>query len=338
MKAVRYLGPRRPFALQEVDPPEPGAREVLVRVTAAAMCHTELHFQSGLLDLGVAPITMGHETVGVIEAVGAGVEPERVGERVILYYYAGCGHCRHCRVGDEQLCPDLRGELGFVSDGGFAELVTAPARNALPLPEGLSDVEAAPIGCGVTTAVHASKLAEVRAGDWVVVYGIGGVGFGLVQLARAQGARVIAVGRSEAKLRKAAELGTELTIDASTGEAAERVQEITSGGADVVFECVGTEETMTQASAALGRRGRLVFIGYSQDSFSVHPIQLIVFEQRVLGSVGATLEDLHQALDLVERGVIQTVIDRTLPLAEFSRGLHALEEGRVVGKVVLLPA
>ena len=338
MKAVRYVGPNTPFELQDVPVRDPGPGEVLVRVTASGICHTELHFESGLLNLGVAPVTMGHEVVGRVERAGPGVDAGRVGQRVILYYYVGCGDCRHCRVGDEQLCAAMRAEYGFISDGGYAEYVTVPARNAVPLPDSISDEAAAPIGCGVTTAVHAARLARLAAGEWAVVYGVGGVGFGLIQLARASGARVIAVGRRDTKLALARQLGAEVTLDATTGNVAAHIRELTGGaGADVVFECVGTAETMTAASAALGRRGRLVFIGYSTDAFTVHPIQLVVFEQHVLGSVGATLQDLHDAVSLVERGVVRTVVDRTLPLDQFQRGLDALARGELVGRAVLVP-
>ena len=324
--------------MEEVDRREPEAGEVLVRITASGICHTELHFKSGLLDLGMAPVTMGHESVGRIEAVGEGVSPGRADERVIIYYYLGCLECAYCHVGDEHLCPNLRAEYGFISDGGYAEYVTVPARNAVPLPAAIPDVEAAPIGCGVTTAVHAARLAKPEVGEWVVVYGVGGVGFGLVQLARTTGARTIAVGRSATKLDKALELGAEIAVNASEEAASERIRRITGGaGADVVYECVGTEESMKEASAALGRRGRLVFVGYSPDSFTVHPIQLVVFEQTVMGAVGATLNDLYKAVDLVERGVVRTVVDRTLPLEQFESGLNALERGELVGRAVLVP-
>jgi propanol-preferring alcohol dehydrogenase len=338
MKAVRYHGPGQPFRLEEVDRREPEAGEVLVRITASGICHTELHFKSGLLDLGVAPITMGHESVGRIEAVGEGVSPGRADERVIIYYYVGCLECAYCHVGNEHLCPNLRAEYGFISDGGYAEYITVPARNAVPLPAAIPDVEAAPIGCGVTTAVHAAKLAEPEIGEWVVVYGVGGVGFGLVQLARTTGARTIAVGRSAEKLDKALELGAEIAVNASEEAASERIRRITGGaGADVVYECVGTEESMKEASGALGRRGRLVFVGYSPDSFTVHPMQLVVFEQKVMGAVGATLNDLYEAVDLVERGVVRTAVDRTLALEQFESGLNALERGELVGRAVLVP-
>ncbi|MDP9380924.1 MAG: alcohol dehydrogenase catalytic domain-containing protein, partial [Chloroflexota bacterium] len=167
MKAVRYHGPNQPLQLEEVPKPEPGWGEVLVRVTASGICHTELHFLSGLLNLGVAPLTLGHEIVGVVDAVGPGVEEPRKGDRVIVYYYSGCGRCEHCRRGDENLCNNLRAEYGFISNGGFAEYIAVPARNAVPLPPSISDEEAAPIGCGVTTAIHASRLAELGAGDTI---------------------------------------------------------------------------------------------------------------------------------------------------------------------------
>ncbi len=227
MRAVRYHGPKQPLRLEDVPIPAPGPDEVLVKVTAAGICHTELHFLSGLLDLGVRPITLGHEIVGRVERVGAGVEQPGPGERVIVYYYAGCGRCAYCRVGEENLCAAPRAEYGFVSDGGFAEFVRVPARNCVPLPDAVGD--------------------------------------------------------------------------------------------------------------ALAKHGRLVFIGYSEDSYTVHPMQLVVSEARVTGSVGNTLDELYQAVDLVARGCIETVVDCTLPFERFQLSLDALGRGELVGRAVLIP-
>lgn len=338
MRAIRYHGPKQPLRLEDVAIPEPGLDDVLVRVTAAGLCHTELHFLSGLLDLGVAPLTLGHEIVGRIERVGAGVPAARVGERVILAYYVGCGGCPHCLRGDEHLCDALRAEYGFFTDGGFAEYVRAPARNAVRLPDHVSDEAAAPIGCGVTTAIHAAELGRVGLGDWVVVYGVGAVGFGLVQVARLRGARVIAVGRTPAKLERARVLGADAVVRAGVEDVAARVRELTGGrGADVVFELVATRETMAASVKALAKRGRLVFVGYSEDRFDVHPIQLVVNEQVVTASVGNTLAELRLAVELVASGRVRTVVDRTLPLERFQEGVDALREGRLVGRAVLTP-
>lgn len=338
MRAVRYHGPQQPLRLEDVPAPSPGPGDVVVRVTAAGLCHTELHFLSGLLNLGVAPLTLGHEVVGHVHAVGAGVTGLAEGQRVIVYYYVGCGTCRHCLRGDEHLCGALRAEYGFISDGGFAEYARVPARCCIPLPDHVSDTAAAPIGCSVTTAIHAAGLARLGMGDVVLVYGIGGVGLGLVQLARHAGAEVIAVSRSAAKLRRALDLGAAHAVNATTEPVADRVREITHGhGADVVMELVGTKATMDQSTRALAKRGRLVFIGYSEDAYAVHPIQLVITEASVMGSVGNTLAELRQGVDLVGRGVVQTVLDRVLPLDRFQEGVDALAAGDVIGRVVLEP-
>jgi len=338
MRAVRYHGPKRPLTLDEVPRLDPGPGELLVRVGAAGLCHTELHFLSGLLNLGVAPLTLGHEVVGRVEKAGPGVKAPVEGDRVVVYYYAGCGACAHCLVGDENLCDALRAEYGFVTDGGFAEYVTVPARNAVRLPDHLSDSAAAPIGCGVTTAVHAAGLARVAMGDVVLVYGIGAVAFGLIQLARLAGAEVIAVSRTRAKLGRAKTLGAAHVLDANEGQVAERVRELTHGhGADVIFEMVATKETMQICTQAIAKRGRLVFIGYSEDSYTVHPIQLVITEASVMGSVGNTLGELVRAVELVASGRVQTVVDRTLPLERFQEGIDALARGELIGRAVLTP-
>jgi propanol-preferring alcohol dehydrogenase len=338
MRALRYHGPKKPLRLEDVPVPSPGAGEVLVRVAAAGVCHTELHFLSGLLDLGVAPLTLGHEIAGRIERVGDGVPAARAGERVIVYYYLGCGACRHCLRGDENLCDAIRAEHGFVTDGGFAEYVRIPARNAVPLPDAIPDADAAPIGCGVTTAVHAAALANVTLGDWVVVQGVGAVGFGLIQVARLRGARVIAVGRTPAKLEKARALGADATVRAGEEDVAARVRALTGGrGADVVFELVATRETMEASVRALAKRGRLVFVGYSEDRLEIHPIQLVIGEAVVTASVGNTLAELREAVDLVATGRVRTVVDRVLPLERFQEGIDALAASHLVGRVVLAP-
>lgn len=339
MRAVQYLGPGQPFELRDVPSVEPGPGQVRIAIKAAGMCHTELHFQSGLLNLGKAPVTMGHEIAGEIDAVGEGVDPARIGERVVVYYYDGCGQCEWCERGEENLCPQVRTQYGFFHDGGYAESVVVPSRNAVQLPDSLSYEEAAPIACGVTTAVHAMEIGKVKAGETVVVYGVGAVGYGLIQVAKVRGARVIAVGRKANKLEKARELGADVAISGGDGvDVASAVREATGGrGADVVFELVATKETMPHSTNMLAKRGRLVFIGYSEDPYQVHPIQLVIQEASAVGSVGNTLDELNEALQLVASGQVKTEVDRVLPLEEFQAGIEALEQGEVIGRIVLRP-
>lgn len=339
MKAVRYHGPRVPFRLEQIAIPEPGPGEVRVRVGAAGVCHTELHFQSGLLDLGVAPVTMGHEIAGTVDAIGSCVTRRCRGDRVLVYYYVGCGTCEWCRRGDENLCAHPRAEFGFVTDGGYADYVVVPERNTVPIPDSLPFALAAPIGCGITTALHACGLASVAEGDTVVVYGMGAVGFGLVQIARLRGARVIGIGRSEQKLRQATDLGADAVVNASeVVDVAAAVREVTAGrGADVIFELVAIGETMTASVAMLARRGRLVFIGYSKDTFTVPPIQLVILEAKVMGSVGNTLSETEEAMRLVADGKVRTLVDRILPLESYADALNTLRAGQVMGRMVLRP-
>lgn len=336
MKVIRYYGPNQHLVLEEVKRPELGPGELLVRVRACGICHTELHFLSGLLNLGVAPVTLGHEVVGTVEEVGTDVRNYKLGERVIIYYYVGCSKCIFCQRGEENLCEKPQAQYGFISDGGFAEYIKIPARNAVPVPPRISDVNAAPIGCSVTTAIHAGGLVKVKSGEFVLVYGIGSVGYSLIQYSKLVGANVIGVGRNDRKLELAKQLGADFVINAGQENVEKRIRDITDGrGIDVIFELVATRETMENSVKSLAKRGRLVFIGYSEDALNIHPLQLVVGEINILGSVGNTLDELYQAVRLVSEGKIKTIVDRTLPLERFQEGIKSLAAGEAVGRVVL---
>ena len=338
MLAVRYHGPNIPFALDTVPLPILKNAYVLVEVKAAALCHTELHFLDGTLDLGVKSITMGHETVGIISAVGEGVDSSRIGERVIIYYYVGCKKCRQCTTSGrgEQICDNIVAEYGFISDGGLAQYVCIPSHNAVVLPEIIPFELAAPIGCGLTTTVHASKLAEIKAGEWVAIFGTNGIGFFCIQLAKSLGAKIIAIGRTKAKLDKAKELGADETIDATDiSTVSASIRSITSGqGADVIFECVGSRESMDQClgwTAGLGKRGRLVLLGYqkgSENDLRIHPLPIIVNEQKIIGSVEATNEDLLDA-------TVVSVVDSVYPISQIYVALEKMKNNNFIGKIVI---
>lgn len=336
MRAARLLSPGSPLALVDVEAPRPGPDEVLVRVAAAGVCATELHFLDGLLAPARSPMTLGHEVAGVVEEVGAGVARWGAGDRVAVHYLHTCGQCRQCRRGRENLCASPRGMLAFASDGGFAELVVVPARSLARVPDGVSFAEAAPVTCSTTTALHAADVAGVRADQVAVVYGAGGVGLALVQVLRHRGARVVAVARSAPRRAAALDLGAEWVVDPGDGDVGAQVRQLT-GGADVVFELVGTAATGEQALAALGPGGALVYVGYSTESVTFSPVALVVPEQRILTSVSNTMAELELGLDLVARGAVRTLVDRTAPLEQVNEVLAALAAGEVVGRAVLLP-
>jgi propanol-preferring alcohol dehydrogenase len=337
MRAARYHGPGKPLSVETVAVRQPDPGEVLVRVRAAGICHTDLHFLSGVLNLGLFPLTLGHEVAGEVAEVGRGGAGVTVGDQVLVSYYATCGQCRWCRTDHANLCPQVVAEYGFTADGGYAEYIVVPEANLVRLPAGLDLAEAATLGCSVTTAIHAAgTIAGVRLGETVVVYGAGGVGFGLIQYCKLAGARVIAVSRSVARRAKAAELGADVVLDGTRSVAAE-VRDQTGGeGADVVFELAGVRSTMGEAINALRRRGRLVFIGYSADQLVASPLQLVIGEITVTASVGNTLEELLQAVDLAAAGKIRAVVDRRVTLEELPATLDLLQRGEIVGRAVVV--
>jgi propanol-preferring alcohol dehydrogenase len=336
MRAVQYLGPKLDFALRIVAIPEPSLGEVRVKIASCGLCHTDLHLRDGLLDLGKRDFTVGHEIAGTIEAVGPSVNSQRIGERVVVYYYQGCEDCEYCRRGDEQLCPLPIAKKGLNSDGGYAEYVVVRARNCVPIPDSVSLVDMAPMGCAGITAIHAGKKGHIAPGDWVVVNGVGGVGFLLLQYAVAVGAKVVAIGLGAERLALAIKLGATAVVDANeTGDVTAEVIKITNGGASVVFELVGKTTAMRNATLMLRRSGRIVLIGYTAEPYEIRTSDLIVREAQVLSSIGATLQDLHDVVALVAAGKIRPIIDMRLELEEFAQGLHAIESQTLVGRAIV---
>jgi 2-desacetyl-2-hydroxyethyl bacteriochlorophyllide A dehydrogenase len=298
-----------------------------------------LHFLSGLLNLGIAPLTLGHEMVGEVVQVGAQVQSVQPGERVIVNYYGTCGQCFWCRTGQQNLCSQVVAQLGFTADGGYAEFVKARADMLVPLPAHLDAAQACTLGCSAATALHAARrVAPVQLGDTVLIYGAGGVGYALLQVCKLSGARVLVVGRSERKLQLARELGADAVIQAGQEPVAETVRRLTGNeGVDILFELVGTRETMDQSLQCLRKRGRLVFIGYSADQFIANPLLLVIGELQILASVGSTQQDLLDAVALASSGKLRQVVDRVLPLAQVNEALQALQRGDIAGRAVLQP-
>lgn len=337
MRAFRFHGKDQGLVLDEVERPTPSPGQVVVQVMAAGVCGTELHFLDGLLTPARTPITLGHEVAGVVTEVGAGVSDVAVGDRVAVHYFHACGECGRCRGGDDHLCDAPLGAMAFATDGAFADYVAVPASSVVPVPAGLDLVDAAPLCCSGTTALHATSVADCKQGDTAVVYGVGGVGLALVQVLKLAGVRVIAVARSEERLKLAQEMGADATVDASGGDVANAVRAATGGeGADVVFELVGTAETSGNALRSLGKGGAVVYIGYSFDNVEIDPLALVVPEQRILTSVGNRRSELVEALELAAAGKLRTVVS-TAPLEEAPRVLDDLRQGRVTGRAVLVP-
>ena len=336
MLTARFTGAHQPLSLDDVPVPEPGPDEVRVRVHAAGVCGTELHFVDGLYAPSRTPMTLGHEAAGVVDAVGSAVRGWAPGDRVAVYYYLFCGSCRWCLRGRQNLCLAPRGVLAFAADGAFAEQLVVPAHCLVRLPAEVSFDAAAPLCCAGTTALHALTEGEVAPGELVVVLGTGGVGLAVVQDARRRGATVVAVSRDAG--RRAAALRCGATAAVSPAEVAGTVAELSGGqGADVVVELAGVTATLELATGVLGRRGRLVLVGYSADPLTVSPLALVVAEQRVVASVGNTLAELEDAVALAAAGQLTPPVAGTMPLREVNDALDRLRAGEVTGRLVLHP-
>jgi len=336
MLAARFHAAGRPLSLDDVPVPVPGPDEVRMRVRAAGVCGTELHFVDGLYAPARVPMTLGHEAAGTVDAVGSQVRGWNVGDRAAVYYYLFCGGCRWCLVGRQNLCLEPRGVLAFAADGAFAEHVVVPARCLVRLPEQLTFEQAAPLCCAGTTAVHALAEADVAPGEVVVVLGAGGVGLAAVQEAHRRGAVVVAVSRNPA--RRAAALTAGAVAAVAPQDLAATVSELSGGqGADAVLELAGTTATLELAVGALGRRGRLVLVGYSADTLTVSPLSLVVAEQRIIASVGNTYAELVAAVHLAAAGQLIPPVAATLPLTEVNAALDRLRAGDLAGRLILQP-
>ena len=309
----------------------------LVDTKAAGVCGTELHFLDGMIPPPYSPFVLGHEIAGVVLESPPG-SAARPGDRVAVYNFVGCSACHWCRTGRMSICRNPVGQLGFSLDGGFRDVVRVPAANLVPLPDGVSFETAAVLACAGMSAVHATRLARVGLGSTAIVNGIGGVGLSVVQVARAAGARVIAVADGESKAELAREHGAWMAIVVEDyGELPGRTRELTGGaGADFFFELVGTGETMRAGIRSLGPDGCLALIGYTGDDLAIHPIELILSEIRVVSSVAADRQDLETAIRLSADGLLRAHIDTRYPIEEIGTAVDRLRARQVQGRNVLV--
>jgi len=277
MKSIRMIEAGKPLELQEVPIPNIGEKDILVRVRAAGICHSDAHYRAGRSAMGMMPITLGHEVAGIVERVGSQVTNVKVNERVCLHYNISCGDCYYCSTGNEQFCDTVK-MIGHHVDGGYAEYIAVPARNAIQLPEEIPFEAGATLMCASATALHALRKGRVKAGETVAVFGVGGLGLSAIQLAKAMGAvEVYAVDIKQDKLELASEYKA-ISIDASRVDAVEEIRKLTQGkGVDVALEMIGMRKTMEQAIDSVGNLGRAVLVGLNQQ-----PIQINTYMQ-VLG-------------------------------------------------------
>ena len=340
MKAIQFQQHGGPEVLRytDVPDPEPRANEIVVRVRACALNHLDLWVRRGLPNVPIPlPHIPGSDVAGEIAKVGSEVTTVRAGQKVVLAPGVTCGKCAACVSGQDNKCRQFT-NLGYLVDGGCAELVRVPEVNCLPYPENLSFEEAAAVPLVFQTAWHMLVArAELKPGEDVLVLGAGsGVGSAAIQIAKFFGARVIATAGSEEKLAKARELGADHLINHKAQKIREEVRRITNKrGVDVVFEHVGTA-TWDDSIASLALAGRLVTCGNTTGYDAKIDLRFLFSRQlSLLGSYMGIKSELSTIMKLVAASKLKPVVDRVFPLPEAKAAHQYLEAGQQFGKVVL---
>lgn len=329
MKAARLTKIGAPLEIAEVPIPEPGPDDILVRVRAAGICSSDLHYQDGRSEVTRLPITLGHEIAGEVAKCGSGVKKLKEGDRVSLFYLVTCGDCMKCSTGHDNYCDEAK-MLGKNIDGGFAEYVTVPARNAFPFPESIPYAQAALMTDAVATPFHALKRAAVQTGESVLIIGIGGLGIHAVQLAKIMGAgQVVAMDLDPDKLNLARKVGATATVNPQEEDSAEKIAEITSGnGVDIAIELIGLTSTIRQAIDSTGLGGRTVVVGICPDEVGLNPYHdLLLLEKTIMGSADQCRADFPVIIEMAaqKRLDLSYSVSHELPLEDINRGLEMLK-------------
>jgi propanol-preferring alcohol dehydrogenase len=334
MKAavVREFG--KPLTIEEVKVPEPGPGQILVKIAASGVCHTDLHAAEG--DWPVKPnppFIPGHEGVGHVVGVGQGVKHVKEGDRVgVPWLYTACGHCTHCLGGWETLCEEQQ-NTGYSVNGGFAEYVVADPNFVGHLPDNVSFTEIAPILCAGVTVYKGLKVTDTKPDDWVVISGIGGLGHVAVQYAKAMGRNVIAVDIDDRKLELAKSLGASLVVNARNEDPAAFVKREVGGAHGVLVTAV-SPKAFAQAQGMLRRGGTVSLNGLPPGDFPLPIFDTVLNGITVRGSIVGTRLDLQEALNFAGEGKVKATIS-TRKLEDINDIFAEMHKGDIQGRVVI---
>jgi len=325
----------KPLVLREWGLPTPAPGQIVVKTSACGVCHTDLHAARGDWPLKPQlPFIPGHEGIGTVSAVGAGVTIVKEGDRVgVPWLYSACGHCEYCLSAWETVCPDAQFG-GYTKNGGFAEYILADPDYVAHIPAGLSTLEAAPLICAGITTYKGVKETGARPGEWIAISGVGGLGHLAVQYAKAMGLRVCAVDIDDGKLSHAKRLGAELLVNAKTGDPAAAVKKGTDGGAHGVLVTAPSLGAFKQGVGMTRRRGTCVLVGLPPGDFPVPLFDVVASCISIRGSFVGTRKDMAEALAFAADGKVKADIELQ-PLTAINTVFERLEHGKVAARVVL---
>ncbi len=337
MKAMVLEEFNKDLILKEVEIPEFGRQEVLLKVKAAGVCGTDLKIQQGQVPTKKLPLIPGHEIAGVIEDIGQDIKDYKIGDEVLVSFYIPCGVCKTCLAGRQTICENLRGRLGFELNGGFAEYVAVPEACLIKKPPMISFQQAAVISDAVATSYHALvRRAGIKSGDNVVmVGGGGGLGLHAIQVARTLGAKVIGIDVSDDKLITMKSWGADEVFDGREEEWSKEVIRFTYGkGADFVIDFVCTRDTIHEGINSLRKGGQLLLIAYSPE-IKINALKCHLNEIDILSTRAATKSDIEESLKLVVAGKIEPIISKILELGELNDGLTLIKNGNLTGRLAI---
>ena len=335
MKAavVRAFG--KPLVIEDVPMPVPGPGEILVKVKACGVCHTDLHAASGDWPVKpVPPFIPGHEAAGVVAALGPGVTDFKLGDAVgVAWLHDACMRCEYCETGWETLC-EHQHNTGYSVNGGFAEYVIASAAFAARLPAGVDFAAIAPILCAGVTTYKGLKETDARPGEWVVISGIGGLGQVAVQYAKAMGLKVVAIDIAEDKLKLARAAGADHAVNALSADAVESVLRDTGGGAHGVLVTAVSTAAFAQALKMVRRKGTVSLVGLPPGEFPTPIFDVVLKRITVRGSIVGTRRDLDEAIAFAADGKVRSEITKA-PLADINAIFDRMKMGKIDGRMVL---
>jgi D-arabinose 1-dehydrogenase-like Zn-dependent alcohol dehydrogenase len=332
MKVAQVSKPGADFEIVEREIPTPDAGQVRIKVQACGVCHSDVLTKEGLLPGIQYPRVPGHEVAGIIDEVGAGVYAWKKGQRVGVGWHGGQDNtCRECRRGDFRNCRNLK-ICGISYDGGYQQYMVAPVEALVAIPEGLSDVDAAPLLCAGITTYNALRHSGALPGDLVAVQGIGGLGHLGIQFANKFGYKVAAIGRGPGNAALARKLGASVYIDSTATKAAEELQKL--GGARVVLATAPSSKAMSELIDGLGPNGELMVVGAGPDPIEVTPAQLIFGSKTIQGWASGTPADSEDTLHFAELSGVRPMIE-TYPLEQAAEAYARMMSGKAEFRVVL---
>ena len=351
MKAARIVKVNEPLQVQELQTPKPKGSQILVKVQASGVCHSDVHVWDGYYegiggqplkttDRGVKyPLTPGHEIAGIVDNLGEQVEGFSKNEKVLVYPWIGEGRCPACKTGHENLCDKPR-SLGIYGDGGYAEYVLVPnSRYLVKIGDDMDTDTSAPLSCAGLTAYGAVKNANLKPDDNVVIVGTGGLGLMAIQLAKAvTGARIIAMDIDDKKLEVAKKEGADIIVNSKKEDPTKATMELTDKlGADAVIDFVNATKTVEAEMQFLRRRARLVLVGLFGGELRLSLVAMPTRAYKIIGSYTGSLQDMVELVSLAKRGVIKPVISNRFRLSQATEALTMVKKGKIVGRGVINP-